>query len=331
MRKTIAYCLIFFLMITGVLGTSVICFGEEENQSGKAASDQIASDDEKAPVQEVGEDGMVAVYADDVKDGEYDITVDSSSSMFKIVEAVLTVKDGKMSAVMTMSGTGYLKLFMGTAEEAVEAQESQYIPYVETADGKHTFEVPVEALNKIVNCASFSKKKEKWYDRQLVFRADSLPEEAVLTNLDANKLDYEDGEYTVEVELTGGSGKASVTSPTALYIEDGKATARIEWSSPNYDYMIVQDRKYFPIAGEENSVFEIPVYVLDSPITVIGDTTAMSQPHEIEYTLTFDSATIKSAGGISAAAIVIACVAAAAILAVIVLLVRKKKSHEEEA
>ena len=78
-------------------------------------------------------------------------------------------------------------------------------------------------------------------------------------------------------------------------------------------------------------MFEIPVYVLDSPITVIGDTTAMSQPHEIEYTLTFDSATIKSAGGISAAVIVIACVAAAAILAVIVLLVRKKKSHEEEA
>ena len=29
----------------------------------------------------------------------------------------------------------------------------------------------------------------------------------------------------------------------------------------------------------------------DTELTVIGDTTAMSTPHEIEYTLTFDSTT----------------------------------------
>ncbi len=330
MKKRIAYCLIFFLLITGVLGTSVICFGEEHETESGALSDKIASEDEKAPSQEVGEAGMIAVYGDDVKDGTYDITVDSSSSMFNIVEAELTVKDGSMYAVMTMGGTGYLKLFMGTAEEAVEADESQYIPYEEKKDGSHTFKVPVEALNKVVDCASFSKKKEKWYDRELVFRADSLPTGAVLTDLDAGKLDYKDGEYTIEVEMTGGTGRASITSPAMLYIEDGEATARIEWSSPNYDYMIVQDRKYFPLAGEETSVVEIHVYVFDSPVTVIGDTTAMSKPYEIEYTLTFDSDTIKKAGGISAAVITIAAAAAVVILIIAVFAVRKNKNHEKK-
>ncbi len=62
--------------------------------------------------------------------------------------------------------------------------------------------------------------------------------------------------------------------------------------SPNYDYMIVDGQKYMPVNTDGNSVFEIPVK-LDTPMQVIGDTVAMSKPHEIEYTLTFhsDSAT----------------------------------------
>lgn len=327
MKKAITYCLVFFLMITGVLGSSVICFGDEE--TGNSGSDQIASSDEMAEAVEVGEDGMVAVYADDVKEGTYDIDVDSSSSMFNIVKAELTVKDGQMSAVLTLSGTGYLRLFMGTGQEAVEADESEYIPYVENEEGQYTYQVPVETLNKVIECTSFSKRKEKWYDRQLVFRADSLPKEAVFADLDANKPDYEDGEYTIEVRLEGGTGRATVTSPAPLTIKDGEATARIEWSSSNYDYMKVQDRKYFPIAGEENSVFEIPVYVFDSPMKVIGDTTAMSKPYEIEYTLTFDSSTIQKAGGISAAVIVIIAAAVIVVLLAVVLLLRKKKKTKE--
>ena len=93
--------------------------------------------------------------------------------------------------------------------------------------------------------------------------------------------------------------------------------------------MMVQDRKYFPIAGEENSVFEIPVYVFDSPMKVIGDTTAMSRPYEIEYTLTFDSSTIEKAGGISAAVIAVIAAAVIAVLLVAVLLLRKRKNTEE--
>lgn len=103
----------------------------------------------------------------------------------------------------------------------------------------------------------------------------------------------QNGEFLIEVDLVGGSGRASITSPCELFIENENATAQIEWSSPNYDYMIVSDEKYTPVNTEGNSVFEIPVESFDTPIIVIADTTAMSVPHEIEYTLTFHQDTMQ--------------------------------------
>ena len=87
--------------------------------------------------------------------------------------------------------------------------------------------------------------------------------------------------------LEGGSGRATVESPAALTVAEGKMTATIVWSSPNYDYMIVDGEKYLPTNTEGNSTFEIPVAALGTPLAVTADTVAMSKPHEIEYTLTF--------------------------------------------
>ena len=98
-----------------------------------------------------------------------------------------------------------------------------------------------------------------------------------------------DGSYTCEVTLEGGSGRATVDSPAALTVADGKMTATIVWSSPNYDYMIVDGEKYLPTNIEGNSTFEIPVSALGTPLSVVADTVAMSTPHEIEYTLTFSA------------------------------------------
>jgi len=270
---------------------------ESKASDGEDAKNQVAGEGETAARTEVVEEGMTPVYADSLKEGVYPVTVDSSSSMFKISECQLIVGDGKMSAVMTMHGTGYLYLFMGTGSEAAAAGGSDYIPFDENNAGEHTFKVPVEALDMGIDCAAFSKKKEKWYDRQLVFRADSLPQEAftegVLTSVE--DLGLADGEYTAEVRLEGGSGKAAVESPAKLRIEDGKAYATIIWSSSNYDYMKVDDVKYDRLETEENSAFEIPVSGFDWNLPVIADTTAMSTPHEIEYTLYFDSQSVKKA------------------------------------
>lgn len=255
---------------------------------------QVASADEMADVADVVEEGMTPVYVAELKDGVYPVTVDSSSSMFSITSCELTVEKGTMTAVMTMGGTGYLQVFMGTGEEAVKAGEDAYIPYVENENGEHTFAVPVEALDMGIDCSAFSKRKEKWYDRVLVFRADSLPQEAFVnqTIVTAESLSLEDGTYTVEVQLEGGSGKATVESPATLKVENGKAYAVIVWSSPNYDYMVVEEEKYEPINTEGNSTFEIPVAGFDRKLSVSADTTAMSTPHEIEYTLYFDSNSI---------------------------------------
>ena len=111
----------------------------------------------------------------------------------------------------------------------------------------------------------------------------------------ALSVDKEDGEYSIQVELEGGSGKASVTTPTLITVKDGQITANIQWSSSHYDYMIVDGEKYLPVSEEgQNSQFQIPVTVMDEAMPVIADTTAMGSPREINYTLTFYSDSIGS-------------------------------------
>lgn len=281
-------------ILTSGCGATTAAEAESKVAESMESLQQTASEKETATRRQVVEEGMTPIYAGAVKDGVYEISVDSSSSMFKITSCQLAVENGAMRAKMTMGGTGYLKLYMGTGEEAVKASEQEYIPYVEHEDGTHSFEVPVEALDMGIACSAFSKNKEKWYDRELVFRSDSLPAEAFTERVmvTAESLKLEDGIYTANVALGGGSGKASVESPATLRVEDGRVMATIVWGSANYDYMKVDGEKYELINTEGNSTFEIPVAGFDRRLPVIADTIAMSQPHEIEYTLTFDSATL---------------------------------------
>lgn len=316
----------------------------------KTSDGETASSAETPAEQDTS--SMTPVTADQVNEGSYDITVESSSSMFKITKCTLNVKDGSMTADMTLSGTGYEKLYMGTADEAASADESEYIGYTVGSDGKYTYTVPVEALDKEIDCAAFSKKKQKWYPRTLIFEASSLPDGTVASAVstsaestssddtsssdsssdssdkkyideeDASKssikygsTDLADGKYTIEVELEGGSGKASIKSPAEMKISNGFATATIEWSSPNYDYMVVDNIKYKPVNSDGNSTFKIPITKFDGDMEVIADTTAMSEPHEITYTLNFKSDTAERQGlSTKAEAIILILAIVAAIL-----------------
>ncbi|HAG12322.1 MAG TPA: hypothetical protein DCG49_00490 [Ruminococcus sp.] len=254
----------------------------------------VASGDDVIAADAVGYEGMEAVTADALQDGVYSISVDSSSSMFRITDCLLTVENGKMTAKMTMSGAGYEALYSGTAADAAAAPESERIPFTEEND-VHCFTFPVAALDQEIDCAAFSTKKQLWYDRKLVFRADSLPDHAFKERemVTAETLELADGEYTIAVTLEGGSGKASVQSPAKLTVSGGEATAELIWSSNKYDYMRVNDVQYLPTDTTEFSVFEIPVTEFDRKLNVTADTTAMSTPHEIEYTLYFDSSSIE--------------------------------------
>ena len=109
----------------------------------------------------------------------------------------------------------------------------------------------------------------------------------------------ENGTYTVEVSLSGGSGRSSISSPAELKVEQSKLSATIIWSSSSYEYMLVDGVQYDPLPGEEYATFELPV-VLDEEMNVSALTVAMSEPHLIEYRLYFDSSTLRSAAAESA-------------------------------
>ena len=102
------------------------------------------------------------------------------------------------------------------------------------------------------------------------------------------KLTVADGTYQVNVTFSGGSGRAKIASPTELTIKDGRATAKIVWSSDKYDYMEVEGIRFTPEIQNGHSVFMVPVTELDKPLAMVGDTTAMSTPHAIDYQLTFE-------------------------------------------
>ena len=222
-------------------------------------------------------------------DGVYQASFSTDSSMFHANEAcngkgTLTVKDGKMTFHVSLTSKKIVNLYPGAAADAEAHKADWLIPTVDTvtySDGTseevYGFDIPVEAVDEEFALALLGKKGT-WYDHTVSIRN---AEPKAETEVPA------DGAYTCKVTLEGGSGKASVESPAALTVADGKMTATIVWSSPNYDYMIVDGEKYLPTNTEGNSTFVIPVAALGTPLSVTADTVAMSTPHEIEYTLTF--------------------------------------------
>lgn len=256
---------------------------------------EVTTEHVTAAQNEVGFEGMTEVRANTVKEGEYHISVDSSSSMFKIADCILYVKGSSMNADIIIDSKSYDALFMGTEDEAKKADESERITYTTNDSGQSVFSVPVEALDKEIQCAALSAKKQEWYGRTLVFRADSLPMDALLTRgyTECSSLGLEDGEYTADVTLEGGSGRASVASPAKLIVKDGNVDAEIVWSSDKYDKMVMQGATYLPTITDGHSVFIIDVLGFDYKMPVGAETTAMSEPHMIDYTLYFDSSTIK--------------------------------------
>jgi|GEM_PF-120921 len=267
-----------------------------ENTDAESSNDSVASSDDYGSRSSVGSEAMVPIYGDSIPDGVYDIEVETDSSMFKVVSCTLTVADGEMTALMTLGGTGYSKLYMGTGVMAAGALEG-ISEYIENEDGSYSYEVSVEALDCVLSCASYSSRKEMWYDHEICFLSESLPSGTVdssasaawtdLGEYDLTQDKIEDGYYSVEVSLTGGSGKASITSPALLTVTDGVGTLQVIWSSENYDYMVVNGEKILPETTEGGSTFLIPVVYSDG-YHVIGDTTAMSSPYEIDYVLTVD-------------------------------------------
>lgn len=239
-------------------------------------------------------------------DGVYTAEFSTDSSMFHVSEAcdgkgTLTVKDGVMTIHISLGSKKILNLYPGLAEDAAKDGAVLLQPTTDTvtySDGMteevYGFDVPVPVIGEEFDLALIGTKG-KWYDHKVKV-SDPVAEdsrEAANGSFDMSAL--ADGSYTIELTMEGGSGRASIQSPTQITVADGAATAILEWSSSNYDYMLVNSEKYLPVNTEGNSVFEVPVEALDAPLTMIGDTVAMSTPHEVEYTVTFHSDTLQNA------------------------------------
>jgi len=286
-------------------------------------AERLAKAEKDIRGRKVGRYGMVPIYARDIADGTYSVSVESTSVFFKIVGAELRVHGDEMTASITIGSHSYRYVYMGTATQAENASEGAWIPG-EEGQRFTVFTIPVPALNAPFECAAYSRNRQLWYDRQLLIDASALPEDALAFPLPDYALvekavtDFEpdgeaapdaldaeavsptmpepvalsrpDGEYSIEVNLAGGSGRANVSSPTLLTVREGRAYACLLWSSPYYDYMVVGETVYDNLTTDGgNSTFEIPVTVMDAPMAVVADTTAMGDPLEIEYTLTFYS------------------------------------------
>ena len=254
-----------------------------------------SSDQEHVPVETQAE--AVAL-----SDGVYTADFDTDSSMFHVNEAcdgkgTLTVENGEMMIHISLTSKNIVTLYPGLANEAESDEAGWLLPTVDTVtytDGMteevNGFDVPVPVLEEEFDLALLGKKGT-WYDHKVSVSNPKPLEQEKQTETASQPAD---GTYTIDLSFEGGSGKAQVLSPAVLTVSQGTMTATIRWSSPNYDYMIVDGQTYLPVNTEGDSVFEIPVSMLDEPIEVIGDTVAMSKPHEIEYTLTFHSDTMKA-------------------------------------
>lgn len=260
---------------------------------------RIADASDLAGTQEVGEEGAEPVTADQLTDGSYDLHVGSSSSMFVIDQATLTVDDGSMYVDMKLDGTGYLFLYPGTPEEAAGADAEDFIYYTEAEDGKYVYmHFPLEALDSPVPCAAFSKRKEQWYPRTLFFDSASLDDSAFAeeTGKDAASLGFEDGEYSAAYSFSArDGGSAPKIASMTLTVTGGAVTARMVMEKARYDYIRIDGIQYD--TAEEGSVFEFPVSVLDAPIALTIDSTAVAGKHvEKDCTLIFDSASVQKKG-----------------------------------
>lgn len=264
------------------------CGAAESAAPASESASEAASTVETAPAAEAA-----------LPDGVYTADFNTDSSMFHANEScdgkgTLTVADGQMTMHVSLQSKKIVNLYLGMAADAADHEADWLQPTTDTvtySDGTseevYGFDIPVAAVDTDFQLAILGTKGT-WYDHT-VSVANAEPADETAAEAPA------DGSYTCAVTLEGGSGRATVESPATLTVADGAMTATIVWSSPNYDYMLIDGEKYLPINTEGNSTFEIPVAALDTALAVTADTVAMSTPHEIDYTLTFASATLAAA------------------------------------
>ena len=251
--------------------------GASESAAASGSTSEAVSTVETAPAESKSESEAPAAEAA-LPDDIYTADFNTDSSMFHVNEAcngkgTLTVENGEMTMHVSLQSQKIVNLYLGMAADAPDHEDEWLQPTIDTviysdgtSDEVYGFDIPVAAVDTDFQLAILGTKGT-WYDH-VVSVSNAVP------------------------AVDGGDAAAAEVPADGTY---GAMTATIVWSSPNYDYMLIDGEKYLPTNTEGNSTFEIPVAALDTALAVTADTVAMSTPHEIDYTLTFDSTTLAAA------------------------------------
>lgn len=265
-----------------------------------------------------------------LKDGTYKVNATTCRVMFYLypkeknpAKVILVKKNGKMTATITLTGSGYDYVYMGTPKQAKKAGKKNWIK-AKKVKGYYTFTIPVAKLDKKLPITPHSSKYESdgdpstdpWRpDKWIMFyskgakkvkdgttietkgkaanRNSGSSKNAAKQYKDAakrgtsavnNATGLKDGTYKPDrFSWSGGSGRLAYIRCNKITVKGGKAFATIEFSSAKYDSLKANGRVYSK-SGGGNSKFTIPVK-MNANNTIIGRTTAMSQPHWIQYTI----------------------------------------------
>ena len=257
MRKLFRNKFTYIVAMTLVCAMSLAACG---NKNAKAETES------KKAVQNATESTKKAEKTEKIalSDGTYTAEFTTDSSMFHVNDAydnkgTLTVKDGKATIHVALTSTHIVNLFLGTAKDASKDKAELLEPTVETVDyGDGTteevnaFDIPVPVLDEEFDLALIGTKG-KWYDHKVKV-SNATPADADASVSESAGKELPDGTYNINLDFEGGSGKASIASPAEVTISGGAAIATVQWSSPNYDYMIVDGQKYMPVNTDGNSV-----------------------------------------------------------------------------
>lgn len=252
-----------------------------------------------------------------LKDGTYKIRTEVTGKMFYIYPkdasthySIITVKNGKIKAVITLNGQGYDYVYMGTEAQANKAARSKWIRY-KAKNGFYSYTIPVSKLDTKLNISAHSRNYNKWYgDRTIKFYSGTARKVKSGTTTTGNKKNtykrnsgkstvvsasattasvnnsttLKDGTYSPDsFNWSGGSGRLAYIRCSKITVRGGRAYATITFSSSSYDSLKAGGSTYSRTGGGL-STFVIPVK-LNANNTIIGRTTAMSSAHWVRYTI----------------------------------------------
>ena len=118
-------------------------------------------------------------------DGNYHVNAEAGGKMFRVTDCVMTVKNGQMTAAVTLSGRGYNRIYLGDVNNASDDEKNWILPDSLLAE-QYTFQIPVEKLDEVMTIAVHTTKSNKWDTRTLTFHSEGMTKIADSNNGNAS-------------------------------------------------------------------------------------------------------------------------------------------------